>query len=136
MNNLVPEVFDPTNVKPVKYHANGKWIAVEYEIRGKRIGIIYGFSNKEESVASKPFGNSTFQIALCSSDERYEGSTKLKGQTLPEYFALPPRTTIVGWLADAKPEESVAQDHATFTNESEATTYDESLIPQAAGFSH
>ncbi len=136
LDNLVPEVFDPKNVKPVKYNANTKWIAVEYEIRGKRIGIIHGFSNKEESVASKPFGNSTFQIALCSSDERYEGSTKLKGQTLPEYFTLPPRTTIVGWLANAKPEETVAQDHATFTNESETTADDKSLIPQTAALSH
>lgn len=117
LNYLVPEVFDPKNVRVAKYHAAAKWIAIEYEIRGKRIGIIHSVSNKEEAVTDKPFGNSTLAIVLCSSDERYDGSTKLKGQTLPEVFTLKPRTTIVGWLTDTKPEEEPVSDYAEFTNQ-------------------
>ncbi|OGI20251.1 MAG: malto-oligosyltrehalose trehalohydrolase [Candidatus Melainabacteria bacterium RIFCSPHIGHO2_02_FULL_34_12] len=73
-----------------------EWVAIEYDLGNKKIGVIHSFSDQAHLIGF-PFCGSSFESEINTADKKYGGSQKTENSSRFEIM-LEPKSSMAGWI--------------------------------------
>ena len=94
--HLIPGAFNRKNITVNSSEKRG-WVAIEYDLGKRKIGVIHSFSDTPELIHI-PFNKRTFEIALSTEDKKYGGRLEQASTTFEDEILLEPNSSVIGWV--------------------------------------